>query len=146
MPASPHNNVINLHLLVDRFGRWPSFHDAEVLSLNLNRRAPISPSCEMVIHAWIMTNQVDSRGYFMLEKHTLVTLRLEELIESQFLDFNHQNCLSDLWVVEEIFENEPALRVQFPSNYGLEGSALCRRVVVVSVQPCDERGQLPAVS
>jgi len=138
---SAYDRVINGNLIVERFGGWPSFHDAEVISVHLSGHRPERPSCEMVIHAWLMTDKVDARGYYVLEKHSLVTLRFEELLTSEFSNFNHHNCLSSLWIEEGPFENEPALRVQFPTNYGLEGSALCMRVVVKSVQPCDENGQ-----
>jgi hypothetical protein len=36
------------------FGYWPNFHDAEVMSLHLNRGAPSS----LVIHTWEMTKEV----------------------------------------------------------------------------------------
>jgi Immunity protein 50 len=138
---SVYDDVINGNLIVERFGRWPSFHDAEVLSVYLSGHLPEQPSCEMVIHVWLMADKVDARRSYILEKHSLVTFRFEQLIESEFNNFNHQNCLSYLWIEEASFDNEPARRVRFPTNYGLGGSALCRRVVVVKVEPCDERGQ-----
>ena len=137
---SAYDRVINGNRIVERFGTWPSFHDAEVISVFLSGHRPEQSCCEMVIHAWLMTNRVDARGYYVLEKHSLVTFRFEELIASEFSNFNFQNCLSSLWIEEELFENEPVLRVQFPTNYGLEGSALCKCVVVKSVEPCDGSG------
>ena len=136
-----YDQIININSVIARFGVWPSFHDAEVVSVTFAGHRPQQPSCVMVIHAWLMTDRVDARGYYILEKHTLVTFCFEQLIESEFRSFNHQNCLSSLWIKQETFENEPALRVEFPSNYGFDGSMLCRRVVVVNVQPCDELGQ-----
>jgi hypothetical protein len=138
---SEYEHIINGNLIVERFGLWPSFHDAEIVSVLLSRREPSNPSCEMVIHAWLMTNQVDARGYYVLEKHSLVTFRFEGLIESEFQDFNQQNCLSELQIKEEAFEGEAALRVEFPTSYGLSGLLLCRRIIVAGVQTCDERGQ-----
>ena len=135
------DRVINGSLIVERFGAWPSFHDAEVISVLLSGHHPEQPSCEMVVHAWLMTDKVDARGYYVLEKHSLVKFRFEELIESTFSNFNHQNCLWSLEIEEEMFEDEPVLRVQLPTSYGLEGTALCKRVVVLSVQPCDEHGR-----
>ena len=32
------SNIQNEHLLTDVFGRFPSFHDAEVIGISLNRR------------------------------------------------------------------------------------------------------------
>ena len=40
--------------LYDWFGRWPHFHDAEVLSPHLNRTG----SSVLTVHAWDMTGKV----------------------------------------------------------------------------------------
>lgn len=138
---SAYDRVINCNLIVERFGGWPSFHDAEVVSVLLSGHHPNLPSCDMVVHAWLRTNEVDDRGYYVREKHSLVTLRFEELMGSEFSDFNHQNCLDSLGIEEEMFGNEPSLRVQFPTNYGLDGWLVCRRIVVIGVQPCDENAR-----
>src|SRR5712692_434714 len=44
--------------LHDWFGYWPSFHDAEIIRLHLNRRG----SSSLVIHTWEMTKEVDEKG------------------------------------------------------------------------------------
>jgi hypothetical protein len=36
--------VENAEILTGIFGRWPSFHDAEVLSLYLDRQARMAPA------------------------------------------------------------------------------------------------------
>jgi hypothetical protein len=68
---SAYDHVINGNLIVDRFGAWPSFHDAEVLAVALAGHLPQEPACEMVIHAWLMTDQLNARGYYVLVKRTL---------------------------------------------------------------------------
>src|SRR5258708_3012424 len=56
------------------FGFWPSFPDAEVVSLRLNRRAPSS----LIIHTWEMTKEVDEQGYFGTVKHIVVEFTMDK--------------------------------------------------------------------
>ena len=42
--------------LRDWFGYWPSFHDAEVILLHLNR----SDASTLAVHTWEMTKEVDA--------------------------------------------------------------------------------------
>jgi hypothetical protein len=59
--------------LMSWFGYWPSFHDAEVFSIHLNR----SGESTVAIQTWHRTDEVDERGRFMATKHVLVTFVLE---------------------------------------------------------------------
>jgi hypothetical protein len=79
------------------FGYWPSFHDAEVLSITLDRLN----ASRVVIHTFEMTREVDARGYYVLDKNAIVTFFLEGFLRDQYgiantrLEFfNHQNVLS----------------------------------------------------
>ena len=42
--------IENGHLLTDRFGRWPSFHDAEVVRARFERAGEDAPFMECDIH------------------------------------------------------------------------------------------------
>ena len=81
--------------LTSRFGGWPSFHDAEVVRLMLDRRGENGPTAEMVVHAWLMTNKVDDRGYYVLEKHSLVRFVFDRITSIELAEFNHQTSSSD---------------------------------------------------
>ena len=83
------------------FGYWPSFHDAEVLSITLDRSHP----SRIAVHTWNRTPELDARGYYVLDKHAIVTsvledflLDLEGITNTQIDGFNHQNVLSSLTV------------------------------------------------
>jgi hypothetical protein len=127
--------------LTSRFGGWPSFHDAEVVRLVMERDGAIGPSAEMVVHVWLMTDKVDDRGYYVLEKHTLVRFRFERIAAIRLAGFNYQNVLFGLEVAAETVEGEQAFRVTLDSSYGLSGSLVCGRVVVADVSPCNDRGE-----
>jgi len=49
--------------LIEWFGRIPRFHDAEVVDISIAAKTPTI----IRIRAWIMTDRVDDRGYFVLD-------------------------------------------------------------------------------
>lgn len=55
------NVVENAAALEAIFGRWPSFHDAEVLRVALDRSGDDGPTLELVVHVFVMTGEVDAR-------------------------------------------------------------------------------------
>ena len=79
--------------LVDVFGYWPSFHDAEVVSIRLDRHGDAGPVLEALVHAFEMTRDVDAGGYFVLRHHVLVHLRFHEVVAPVLYGFNPQNML-----------------------------------------------------
>ncbi|HWE01880.1 MAG TPA: Imm50 family immunity protein [Tepidisphaeraceae bacterium] len=138
MKISEH--IIGAAPLVERFGHWPSFHDAEIIRFTLDRSTDKSPSAEMLVHIWAMTSKVDDRGYYVLEKNTIVRLVFERLLACELSDFNHQNVLFGLEIEEQEVEGQRAFCITIDSSYGLSGSLACRRVVVADVRPADADG------
>jgi hypothetical protein len=88
--------------VVEWFGYWPTFHDAEVIAIALNRTGPSS----VVLHAFEMTSQVDPQGFYVLSKHATVTFSFEGFEFVRIVGFNAQNVLSSLWItrIPEGFE------------------------------------------
>ncbi len=115
--------------VVTWFGYWPRFHDAEVLSIKLDRFS----GCEVVIHAFETTPEIDARGYFVLAKHAIVTFSLEGFPQDQYgivntriEFFNHQNALSSVRVNKTLEGYELLL----DGIYGVDGSISCDRMSV----------------
>jgi hypothetical protein len=143
MPTKP-DFIRGADEVVNRFGKWPSFHDSEVLSLSLDRRRE-RPSAELLLHVWDMTSELDDRGYYVLRCHTLIRLRLEGVWESELEGFNEQNSLFDLRFEQFESRGLPCIRVLMDSGYGLAGSFACTEVAVVEVTPCDANGCTSAI-
>src|SRR5579863_6498910 len=80
--------------LLDWFGYWPSFHDAEIVSLHLNR----GENSSLRVHTWEMTKEVDEKGYYVLAKHVVVEFILEAVSGLSLNGFNHQNVIFGLEV------------------------------------------------
>jgi hypothetical protein len=144
----PYRNIRNNERLISIFGRWPSFHDAEVVWLRLDRRATAlgdGPTVEALIHAFEMTSEVNPAGYYVLQNHVLVHLRFSRVVESILDGFNLQNALNGL-SIEDITHRQMErlnFEVTLDAAFGLEASFQCEGVEVVDVEPCDSAG-MPA--
>lgn len=131
MPDRNLQNVPGAQDLVTWFGDWPSFHDAEVLSIHLNRC-----SASIVrIFTWLKANEINDRGYFGATKHVLVTFVLEGIQTVQLDDFNHQNVISGL----SLDKTEAGYRLILHPCFGAQG-VLDAEQIRISLEP----GSLPS--
>jgi hypothetical protein len=123
--------------LVQWFGRVPSFHDAEILSLCLHRRG----ESFLRLHGWIMTGAVGQDGYFILDKHAIVTFRLTEIMDLQLSSFSRQNVIGGLTLRRAPYrpDRRPHLtsdplpediEVELEPCYGLDGLIRARSVSI----------------
>jgi hypothetical protein len=133
--------------LVAAFGYWPSFHDAEVLWLRLDRRAGgagcYGPTLEALIHTFEITNEVGADGYYVLRHRVLIHLRFSDVVELRLDGFNHQNALMGLTLSDLRGRQMERVKwaVRFDSAFGVNASFQCYAAEVVSVVPCDKTGE-----
>ena len=117
------------------FGRVPSFHDAEVISVCLHRKGP----SKLRIHVWNMTSDVDDRGYYILDRNAVVTFILESISDLQLYGFTQQNVIGGLDIKrspEELASisasapNPPPYdyEICLEDCYGLSGTIRCRNL------------------
>jgi hypothetical protein len=127
----------NSALLESIFGGWPSFHDAEVLRVVLDRSGDEGPTLEAAIHVFEMTSDVDPKGFYVLKNHTEVTLRFTSVALTRLQWFNHQNSLSSLAItgIDPKEHDGRRLRVEMSSSYGLETEFDCKRAIIANVRP-----------
>jgi hypothetical protein len=78
--------------LVRWFGEVPSFHDAEILGLDLRREG----QSFLRLHGWINTGQVGNRGYCVLDRHAIVTFAMSGIMDLQLAGFGIQNVIGGL--------------------------------------------------
>lgn len=138
------------NLLTDIFGRWPSFHDAEVISIELfrNPNGVSEPNLRANIHVFEMTPEVDERGYYVLKNHMLVTFLFCGIDENKVDGFNQQNVLWELAIVDISSRQLEQLRfeIHFASSFGVEAEFRCRSVeieAVVCFNPGEDDKNLP---
>lgn len=130
-------------LLTDIFGRWPSFHDAEVISIELfrNPKGTNEPSLRAKIYVFEATPEVDSRGFFILKNHVLATLIFGGIGDNSIAGFNQQNVLSDIAITDISSRQLDKIKfeVHFPSIFGVEAELKCRTIKVEAVEPFGPR-------
>ena len=139
--------------LLSWFGRVPSFHDAEIISLDLRR----SGKSFLRVHGWMGTEQVDENGYIVLDKDAFVTFTLQEIMDLQLDGFSQQNVIFGLKLqraTERGRSNYYALpqspediEIELEPCFGLDGVIRAKRVSIsfepgVADEPSIERGFL----
>lgn len=133
------DKIQNGRLLTDIFGRFPSFHDAEVLRVVLDRGNALSftPSLQAEIHVFEITSQINERGSYVLRNHVLVSFRFLGIAELRLEDFNHQNVLQGLAIAD--LSDRQLERVKFQVSFGgtfdVSAEFQCRSVSIESVEP-----------
>jgi hypothetical protein len=141
---SPPIHIANHEKVVEAFGYWPLFHDAEVRSLKLDRNrtlfdATANPCVELVIHALEWTEAKGSAPASF--NHHLVHFEFEEIDDVQLIGFNHQNALHGLrFEPAEAGPGEPRHWLAIDSAHGLIGGFTYARATVVAVTPCSDQG------
>src|SRR6266571_6217124 len=116
------NVIVGAQDLHDWFGYWPRFHDAEIVSLHLNRRGPSS----LLIHTWEMTNKVEERGFYVLEKHVLVEFVLEDILELELGGFSNQNVVFGL----DLKKKDAGFVCTLDPCYGLAGTIEAEKISI----------------
>lgn len=104
------------------FGVWPSFHDAEVVSIELHRNS----ESYLRIHTFSTRNEVNKTGHYITDRHAMVCFTFEGISEMSLNDFNNQNVLSELSIgrVSDQFE------LVLGQCYGVAGRVLTKRLSV----------------
>lgn len=125
--------IRNHEAVVGFFGFWPSFHDANVLAYESG-----ADSISLTLHTWLMTDQVDAKGYFILRNHALVSFRFDGLSDVKMDDFRSGNSLFGM-------EMRPcsvpaSFHVNLDSVMDMSGSFSARSGEVVSIIPCTSEG------
>ena len=112
-------------LIVSWFGEWPSFHDAEIMSLHIDRERR---SSSMRIRTWIRNNRTDTDGRFIRERDAVVVFEFAGIrslrIEGE--DADTQNVIAAL-VIEQ---TNDGYRLGLSPCYGLAGEILVKDLKV----------------
>jgi hypothetical protein len=117
----------NSELVVAVFGSWPSFHDAEILSIGLDRSGV---AMSIRILTWT------GRG----ETYYEVLFRFDDIENLLLEDFNYRNVMRGLELSETTEARfttgnvEDRIKVEIDSVFGATCSFTCRGGSVVSVE------------
>ena len=100
--------------VVEWFGAAPSFHDAEVESIDLRRG--LYPTI-IRVHVWRTNGALDEDGHFSLDRHATVSFVLTGVVQQDLTGWNDQNVLFDLRLSKE----EETYVLTLDASYGLSG-------------------------
>lgn len=123
--------VKNGKSLFEAMGYWPSFHDAKVVDVFRDGDAFV-----VTAHLFVMTDQVNSAGYYVLEKHNLVVIAMRSVVSNSLpLDYSSY-CLEEL----SFHRADDLAQLRFVSHVGQDGAVTCSEVEIASVTPCSAKG------
>lgn len=118
--------IENDWLVLSHFAHWPSFHDAEIISMKLIREGPV---LQAEVYTFEITGTKDERGFYKRENACYITLTFEEISDTSLADFNHQNVIAGL----RMRTVNDSVEVWMDALYGLTCHFLCKRLRVESV-------------
>ena len=131
------------------FGYWPTFHDAEIVELQLWRgdvypdtKKYVFPVLTVKLHVWELTSEVDTAGYLVLRKHTLTTLRFHDVLDLRIDGFNQQNSILELSIARKQNTEGPGrtFTVNFDPAFGMGAEFTCSRIEVVDAVAYSQDG------
>lgn len=125
-------------MVVAEFGAWPSFHDAEVLSFELERSSLVATSsavARMKVHVrrYEPSNEGTAEYHLALVKSVVIAFRFTGIEALEVSEFNHQNVIDSIAVSEASTPSGARISVEVESIFGFGGQWRCRTAEVVSV-------------
>lgn len=127
--------VKNTEKVIEELGYWPSFHDAEVISVSAARALagdPVPTSARLCVN-FCEYKEIGSgtADYEMVcSKNLLIDFLFYDLHYLSFEDFNHQNVVDSIEF--KLLENQ-SIEVIVASIFGIDGVIRCARVEVGDV-------------
>lgn len=147
------DEIRNSGAVIEHFGKWPSFHDAEIHMITLQRGSDpkeiSSASLTMAIGWWaIMPNT--GLGPATTVNQCIVTLRFLGLVLENLRHFGCQNVIFELRIVSiwddpldpntaTFYRGEDIsnlrYKVRIDTSFGCASSFGCAAIEVVSIEP-----------
>ena len=131
------NFLSNYRALLDHFGYWPSFHDANVISYAgpTAERATV----DLTLHTWEMTSEVDAKGYYVSRKHALVGFRFSGVHDASLESFDSGNILFGMEITRA--DDADSFHVELDSVMDMSGDFYAASGEVLSVALCTSDGK-----
>ena len=127
------SRITNHEAVIQCFGYWPSFHDAEVLKVTFEANSGYGASVTFLLETHEFVNELDSRGYYKQVNNCRIELNFTGINEMHFEDFSHQNIIFGL----EFKEAGECIECAFDSSVGLVASILAEEAIVLSLAPIE---------
>jgi Immunity protein 50 len=141
----PYEFIEGHERVIAHLGLWPSFHDAEVFKLELDRTKAttneIQPVLNLHLRGWVMTSEIISTGHFKLIGDALFHFKFEGINDLQINGFNGQNVISSLNLELGHHPDKPErniIKVELEHCYLFDASFTAERAHLVSITPYEK--------
>lgn len=125
--------------LIDAWGDWPSFHDAEIIQCSFERAFPVEFGCNitrLLIHLrqYISIGENTADYQIIQTKSVLAKFVFSSVSDLELSDFNHQNVINSFTVSPIFKDNKIGLLVDIEPAWGLGGFFRCTEATLESVE------------
>ena len=135
-------NIPGAQRLTSIFGDWPSFHDAEVVRVVLDRAGAsghdgMGPMLTLAVRVSRYGPALAPDGTYARRDDTRATFRFDGVQELELANFNDQNALWDLELVDIRDRQLEGLawEVTLAASHGVSARFLCAAASVVHAEP-----------
>lgn len=129
MSSTSHPAIEDAQHVTRLFGRWPTFHDSEVLEFTLTR-SPVATAV-LRLYAFTTTAETQESGFYKRVNECEVTMQFVNIDGLHIDGFNEQNVLAEILITT----NSAGFEVLLAGLYGLHASFKCDRIRVTQVIP-----------
>lgn len=136
--------IAGSEMLTSIFRGWPSFHDAEITEIHLERGRVNQdtetfefPVLTVKLVLWNLTSRVSANGYLETEQHTLAILQFSYVENLTMSGFNYQNAIMGLQIARQRSEGRTEFKVSFDPAFGMGCEFTCGSIEVLNAIPWD---------
>lgn len=133
-------NIEGSEKILELYGKWPSFHDAEILSVNLDRgkaEGKFGPTVTINLHGFEITNELNDKGHYKTVKHAQIVFQFYDVVEFELTHgFGTQNPLSGV-SIEDVRSHQLEginYSVGFGAHLNCDIELRCSSIMVASVE------------
>jgi hypothetical protein len=117
------------------FGRWPSFHDFEVIRIAIDRSGDLGPTLSVEIYGFVTSQALDQNGYYRREPEVSMLLEFYRVEINRLEGLNRQNVIASLDFDWDGDSGERRVRAIIQPLYGLGAEFTFDHAVVRDVRP-----------
>jgi hypothetical protein len=138
LPMETPSLLSGAEIVVESLGYWPTFHDAEVVRVVLERANPVEvgkASLRLAVHVRRYETRLAGTAdyHLVLLSSALVHFHFEDLYELALSDFNHQNVINAI-SIKPVNPQSEWLWVEVESIWGLGASFGCSMASVERIE------------
>ena len=138
------DEIVGSEKLTAVYGRWPTFHDAEVIDVHL-WRGEMDPEHEQFA-ARVLTVKIHMMQEAPTSREMVAVLRFDGVEDIRMEGFNHQNALLGIEIGKRTgkphgIDGRVEFSVKFEGALGMSASFRCGGIEVVEAKEVAEFGQ-----